>query len=378
MAAGGGRCVRVCAAAPGRPRRSSGSKEAAGGGGGSRWRWGRVAHQTLSSVKARTGIQAPRTALPKACSTRKFSPEEPPTRETKAEGFHRPAASGGAGTLARSLVGSFLLEALQIHCSKTPVYRGTAEIITLASPFSASQRWSGLSLGRGESADQPLGTGEQRHLAQHLGINPVPEPLAEPEGLQPPSPPLLLLKQRDDTRAGLRGGFPAPRPSFLWGSGTGGTRWAGLCYPYALRGERGGPGQAGGERAAQLLPSARTPGKRRGASGHRQNREGNKIVTQKEDSNLFSFLAFFFDFFCFFLFFLFLKCKKLSAALERGSLDRPFIAKEKTAAKRGWGKGEDSGVGRLCQFGSQVKEPRAETEPPLPFWPSQPQSASRC
>lgn len=33
-----------------------------------------------------------------------------------------------------------------------------------------------------------------------------------------------------------------------------------------------------------------------------------------------------------FSFFFFLKCKKLSAALERGSLDRPFNAKKKGAA----------------------------------------------
>lgn len=43
----------------------------------------------------------------------------------------------------------------------------------------------------------------------------------------------------------------------------------------------------------------------------------------------------------FFLSFFFLKCKKLSAALERGSLDRPFNAKSKGAAWWGLKKGNE-------------------------------------
>lgn len=86
--------------------------------------------------------------------------------------------------------------------------------------------------------------------------------------------------------------------------------------------------------------------------GSVRSRGGNKTVTpqnqqqQKKDSNfffpfsLFFFSCVFFFFFChFFLlfacFFFFLKCKKLSAARERGSLDRPFIAKEKRQLKVG-------------------------------------------
>lgn len=175
-------------------------------------------------------------------------------------------------------------------------------------------------------------------------------PLASPCRGQSPraaSPPLLLLKQRGG--AGCPPGSPAGLGA---GGGTEGTPR--IVLSVRCQGE-----------SRVLTPG----GQRGGASGHRQDREGNKIVTQKKKIPTFFPFFFFSVFFCrlfffvvvvvlFFVFFLlvffFLKCKKLSAALERGSLDRPFTAKENRQRKGGGG-----GRRGRCQFG-----PRPRSSPP--------------